>query len=152
MTTLSTRHIIEDLTARYPGTRAIATWGETALFYNPGKALPRGVYFATVKDRDGANDKASNLDRPGVFRLNAGLPKARYEALFGSTPVRPAKGGSVAGDWAFTTLDTVTPHPIYAWMGWISVLNPSADTYTRLAPLLDAAHSKAVAAFDRRTR
>jgi hypothetical protein len=152
MTSLSSRSVINDLTARFPGTRAVASWGETALFYNPGEVLPRGVYFATVKERDGDNDRASNLDRPGVFRLNIGLPKPQYEAHFGAAPARPAKGGVTSGDWAFTALDIVTPHPVYAWMGWISVLNPSSHTYARLAPLLGAAHAKAAAAFDRRRR
>lgn len=152
MTTPTSGDVIDDLTARFPGTRAVASWGETALFYNPGGVLPRGVYFATVKERDGENDRASDLNRPDVFRLNIGLPKHQYEALFGAAPERPAKGGVTSGDWAFTALDTVTPHPVYAWMGWISVLNPSPRTYASLAPLLDAAHAKAVAAFDQRRR
>lgn len=152
MTTLTCTAVIEDLSARFHGTRAISSWGETAIFYNPGAALPRGVYFATVKDRDGTNDKASNLDRDGVFRVNVGLPKPQYQALFGKPPARPSKGEVIAGDWSFTALDTITPHPIYGWMAWISVLNPSLTTYAGMAPLLEAAYDKAAASFARRTQ
>jgi hypothetical protein len=58
------------LSARYADVSLATSWGETALFYNPGKRLPRGIYFATLKDHDGANDKASALHRHGVFRLS----------------------------------------------------------------------------------
>ncbi len=33
------------------------SWGETSLFYNPGNILPNGVYFCTIKEKDGDNDK-----------------------------------------------------------------------------------------------
>ena len=35
--------------------------------------LPNGVYFCTLKENNGANDKASELDRDGVFRLSIGI-------------------------------------------------------------------------------
>lgn len=49
----------------------VAAWGETSFFYNPGRKLPRGIYFATLKDKDGDNDRASNLQRQAVFRYPA---------------------------------------------------------------------------------
>ncbi|MEL6750857.1 MAG: DUF6194 family protein, partial [Pseudomonadota bacterium] len=57
-------------------------YGEESFFYNPGRVLPRGTYFATLKQKDGANDSASRLDREGVFRLCFGLPKPLFEAHF----------------------------------------------------------------------
>lgn len=57
------------------------TWGEHSYFYNPSGLKPRGSYFLTIKQQNGANDTASNLDRPGVWRLNFGLPKANFMAL-----------------------------------------------------------------------
>jgi hypothetical protein len=52
-------------------------------FYNPDNSLPKGIYFATIKESDGPNDKASNLDREGVFRLSIGIGKKNYQSLFG---------------------------------------------------------------------
>lgn len=138
------------LSARYADVSLATSWGETALFYNPGKRLPRGIYFATLKDHDGANDKASALHRPGVFRLSLGLPRGDYISRFGPMPFRPGKGGVVLGPWDFTALDQLSPHPIYAWMGWVAVLNPSHSTLAALSPLFDAAFDKARHGFRRR--
>ena len=35
--------------------------------------LKRGIYFCTIKEKDGDNDKASNLHRYAVFRVNFGI-------------------------------------------------------------------------------
>ena len=60
-----------------------SSWGETSLFYNPGNTLPNGIYFCTIKEKDGEHDQASNLNREGVFRLAIGLPSKTYIRLFG---------------------------------------------------------------------
>ncbi len=59
----------------FHGIVLIAAWGETSFFYTLGRALPRGVFFATLKAKDGENDRASQLDRPEVLRLNIGISK-----------------------------------------------------------------------------
>lgn len=141
--------MIEAILAAFPGLAPKRTWGETSLFYNPDGILPNGVYFATVKEHDGANDKASNLDRPGVFRLSFGLPRGDYEARFGPRPPRPAKGSSVATGHDFTATDELMPHPVYAWMGWVQVLSPSRRTFAAIQPLLSAAHEAAAKKHDR---
>ena len=104
----------------------------------------------TVKERDGANDKASQLDREGVFRLNLGVGKEKYRELFGPTPARPPKGGVVDTGHDFTALDRLTPHPIYAWMGWVSMLSPTEASFKSLLPLLDVAYRRAQNAFEKR--
>jgi Family of unknown function (DUF6194) len=111
-------------------------WGERALFYNPGKVLKKGIYIATFKERDGANDSASKLSRGGLYRLNVGLSKSSYFKLFGPTPARPAAGHIVNTGHDFTAPDLITPHPIYGWMSWIAVINPSRQTYASLRPYL----------------
>ncbi|MEM8781621.1 MAG: DUF6194 family protein [Planctomycetota bacterium] len=123
--------------------RPMDTWGEVSFFVNPGGRLKRGRYFCTIKERDGENDCASELDRPGVYRVNLGLTPGAYEAEFGPRPARPAKGGVVALDVDFTALDVPGPHPVYAWMGWVSVLNPSAGTFEKIKPWFDVAYRKA---------
>ncbi len=64
---MSPNQIIEEIVRRLPGVVPKSSWGETSLFYNPGKLLPNGVYFCTIKDHDGENDQSSNLNREGIF-------------------------------------------------------------------------------------
>ena len=149
---MSPETIIEAICARHAGTVATASWGETALFHNPGTRLPRGVYFATVKEKDGANDRASKLDREGVFRLSIGIGPEAYALRFGPPPARPAKGGVIAGRWDFSARDRLLPHPVYGWMGWVCVLNPSAAHFRDLMDLVDTAQARAARAFERRLR
>lgn len=139
--------MIAALTATFDGLVPTASWGETSLFHNPGRMLPNGVYFCTVKDHDGANDTASHLDRPGVFRVAIGVPRTRYELLFGPRPARPAKGGVVETGHDFTAIDVVMPHPVYAWMGWVQVLSPTEATFAAMQPLFAEAHEAAIAKF-----
>lgn len=139
--------IVDDLTGRFDGLAPKASWGETSLFYNPGRALANGVYFCTLKEHDGDNDKASHLDRPGVFRLSLGLPVRSYEELFGPRPARPPKGTVVQTGHDFTRSDSLMPHPIYAWMGWVQVLNPSDSTFAAMQPLFVESYDHAVRKF-----
>jgi hypothetical protein len=129
-----------------------ASWGETSYFYNPGRRFANGAYFATIKLSDGPNDTASALSREGVWRLSFGVSKARYAALFGPLPARPAKGGIIAGDWDFTALNRLTPHPVYGWMGWCAMLCPGPAELEDCRGLLNEAHSRAVAGFEARAR
>ncbi|MFK7901357.1 MAG: DUF6194 family protein [Nitratireductor sp.] len=136
----------------YPGLNKVDAWGETSWFYNPNDAFARGTYFCTLKEKDGDNDKGSNLDREGVFRLNTGLPKAEFEKLFGAPPSRPAKGGIIEGPWNLQALDTIMPHPVYGWMSWVCVLNPSVSTFETFKPLLDHGYAKAVMTFEKKLK
>ncbi len=142
--------ILRHCLAHLEGTVLVESWGERGVFYNPGGVLKRGVYVLTVKEKDGANDKASNLNRPGVYRVNLGLRRETYRRLFGPAPARPPKGGAVDVPVDFTALDVLIPHPVYAWMGWIAVLNPSAETFEIMKPLIQESYEFAKEKFARR--
>jgi hypothetical protein len=142
--------VVEHINSTFADIHPVAAWGETSFFYNPGCKLPRGIYFATVKDKDGDNDRASRLHRPDVYRLNIGISKSTYRTFFGPAPARPAAGGVVDTGHDFMALDQLTPHPVYGWMSWVSVLNPSAATFETVKPLLAEAHGLAVAKFAKR--
>lgn len=118
----------------------VDSWGEKGIFYNPQNTLKRGVYVLTIKEKDGENDKASHLDRQNIYRINIGIRKETFQRMFGEIPKRPAKGGIVAMDYDFTKIDTIMPHPIYAWMGWINILNPSEQTFEKIKPLIQEAY------------
>ena len=147
---MNTSEITRYITDTFPDVNAIAAWGETSFFYNPGRTLPRGVYFATLKEKDGANDRASNLQRPEVFRLNIGVGKATYRSLFGEPPSRPIAGGIVETGHDFSELDTLLPHPVYAWMSWVCIVSPTASTFEEIKPLLAEAYAVAVSKHARR--
>ena len=142
--------IIDSLVNKYPGIKVIYAWGETSLFYNPNSQLSRGVYFATIKEKDGKNDRASNLDRDGIFRLNVGTSKDIFFNCFGKPPSRPKKGCVIQGKWDFTAINRLMPHPVYGWMSWVAVNNPDVDMLNGLAPVLDAAYQKAISSYLKR--
>jgi hypothetical protein len=142
--------IVEKIVSSFEGVFPKSSWGETSLFYNPGKLLPNGVYFCTIKEKDGDNDKASNLNRDGVFRLSIGISKESYEAQFGCKPKRPSKGCIIDTGHDFTEVNRLMPHPIYGWMSWVQVLNPTELTFGNAFQLIAEAHSNAVDKFNKK--
>jgi hypothetical protein len=142
--------IINKISADFDGVIPKSSWGETSLFYNPGKTLPNGVYFCTLKEQNGDNDKSSKLDRDGVFRLSIGIGKDSYKNNFGEKPKRPAKGCIINTGHDFTALNELMPHPIYGWMSWVQILNPTESAFSELLPLIYEAHSNAVIKFNKK--
>jgi hypothetical protein len=137
---MTPEQIVDRMCASFDGVVPKQSWGETSLFYNPDGWLPNGVYFCTLKEKDGDNDKASQLNREGVFRLAFGLAPNSYLQLFGDKPARPVKGSTVATGHNFAELDKLMPHPVYAWMCWGQILSPSLDSFERAFPLLEEAY------------
>lgn len=112
------------------------SWGETSFFYNPNNLEPRGTYLCTIKENDGENDRASALHRDNTFRFNFGISKPTFLELFNSIPSRPPKGGIITGAYDFTELDILCPHPVYGWMCWVAIINPSETSFKVLEHLL----------------
>jgi hypothetical protein len=90
----------------YDGVVPVASWGEISFFYNPGRALARGAYFCTIKDHDGKNDRASALDRPGVYRLSFGVSPDTFRAVVRSAPTPAGQG---RGDRRIMAFHTARP-------------------------------------------
>lgn len=123
------------------GTEGIGA-GDTFFIYDPDRNLPdrQQLPFATIVTKDyGDFDNASNLNREGVFRLNVGIGRETFRSLFGD-----------GGTYDFTALDRLMPHPVYARQSWVSVINPSAETFEQVKPLLREAYEIAVARVTRR--
>jgi hypothetical protein len=114
-------------------------WDDSFFFYDPEGSTPanRRMPFATIVTKDYAGfDTTSDLNRPGVFRLNIGVGREVFEDLVGSPP------GRVAGFDA-AAIDTLIPHPVYAAQGWVAILNPGEQTAALARALLTDAHARA---------
>jgi len=143
---ISIEEVIAYSLDNFPGVIEAWNWGERSLFYNPHHQLPKGTYFLTFKEKDGANDSASRI-RHGDYRLNVGISKVAFTDRFGAVPARPAAGGVVQTGHDFTQPDRILPHPVYGWMCWIAVLNPTHETFEEIKPLLRGACEQAVERF-----
>lgn len=136
MTPITPAIISDFLLKTFEGLRVIDSWGETSFFYNPDNIGPRGTYFCTIKEKNGDNDRASELDRKDVFRFNFGISKSTFLELFTVIPKRPLKGRTIEGAYNFTELNCLTPHPVYGWMCWVAISNPTKDSFEQLEQLL----------------
>lgn len=115
--------------------------GDTFFFYDPQRDIDptRRLPFATIVTKDyGDFDNNSQLDRPGVFRLNIGVSRDTFRALFGYAP---GEDSIEAADYDFAALDRLMPHPVYAPQLYVCVLNPSEETFEAVKPLLAEAYS-----------
>jgi hypothetical protein len=88
--------------------------------------------YATLVTTD-EHDKASNLSRPGAFRLNMGVDGETFERV----------AAAAGADPDYTAVDRVMPHPVYAAQRWICIVNPSEPTFREVVmPLLRIAHDR----------
>jgi hypothetical protein len=125
------------ITGRYAGV-AVANAMNASFFSLNAKSWPN---FATIVTTD-EHDAASDLSRPGRFRLNIGVGSATFARLV---------GGAAEPD--FTAADRLLPHPVYAAQQWVCIVNPSAATLEMVVlPLVDEAHERLAAQEARHAR
>ena len=139
-----TAHVL----ATYAGVYHATNEGDAFFIYDPARSLPRQKQwpFATIVTKDNDFDRASNLNRPDVFRLNIGVGRETFARLFGPPPEFDATDPwKIRSDIDFAALDTLMPHPMYGRMYWVSVLNPSDATFDQqIRPLLEEAYALVV--------
>jgi len=125
----------------FDGVDVLEHEGDTFLIYDPAGDLPpeRQLPFATIVTGD-HYDTVSALDAPGAYRLNIGLTKATYTALFGAAPTQRDEHGVLQTGFDYAATDTLMPHPHYASQYWVCVVNPAAATWTSVRDLLAEAH------------
>jgi hypothetical protein len=137
--------IVAYITATFAGVNHVEKDGDHFFIYDPRHDLKpnQQIPFITLITRDDY-DTASNLARDGVYRLNIGVAKETYEKHFGDPPPFPKDGGIIQTGHDFTAFNTLLPHPIYAAMGWVCVLNPTDEMYENtLKPMLAEAYQQA---------
>ncbi len=131
------------LTSSFQGLDFVEHNDDFYYFYNPSELTKDHRFpFATLVTGD-RHDQVSNLDRPGVFRLNVGVSKETYLGLFGQLAPKANAEGIIDSGHDFTALDVLLPHPVYASMYWVSVLNPGEATWPTVEKLLDEAYAAA---------
>lgn len=124
--------VVAYITETWPETDVVQAMNAWFFSLDPEKHWPN---YATVVTTD-EHDEASNLSRQGVFRLNIGVDRERFERV-------AAEAGP---DPDFTAFDRVLPHPVYAAQRWICIVNPSETTFRDVVvPLLTAAHDRLAA-------
>jgi len=124
--------------------------GDTFFIYDPQHDLDpkRQFPFATIVTKDyGDFDNASQLNRPNVFRLNIGVSRDTFRALFGYAP---GEDSTESAAYDFAALDQLMPHPVYAPQSFVCVLNPGAESFEVVKPLLAEAYSMAAARYERK--
>ena len=113
-------------------------WGDTFIYYGPAHSR---MPFATIVTKDYPGfDTESDLDRPGVFRLNIGVGRREFARLIGYPPAAHADQPAQPD---YTGLDRLLPHPAYAVQAWVSILNPGPHTAAQARSLLTQAHARA---------
>ncbi len=130
-------HVKKYLLANFAGVDMIEDEGNLFFFCDPKNRVPFATVVTTSK-----YDTYSDLDRPGVYRLNIGVGKDTYRSLFPSGQM-PLELG-----YDFTANDVILPHPEYGRIYWICVLNPSEATFDALKPMLAEAHELAIKKYD----
>src|SRR5262249_2381736 len=110
-------------------------------FFDPRGGTPKDhrFPFATLVTSD-EDDQFSDLNRPGVFRLNVAVSNQAFQSLF----------PDAASARDVPRLHRGMPHPVYGKMYWVCVLNPSAATFEAVKPLLADAYRAAAGKHARR--
>ncbi|MBO0828103.1 MAG: erythromycin esterase [Streptosporangiales bacterium] len=137
--------LVHALERELPGIVTTEANGDWFVFYDPDAVTqPDSRFpFCTVVTGD-RYDAASDLDRdPGSYRVNLGISGESYEQRLGDAP-RQAAGREVIDTGVdYTSRDTVMPHPFYAPLHWVCVVNPGERTRRQLCELLDDAYGQA---------
>ncbi len=147
--TSSAPALLSAIKRELPGTVTTEGPGDWFVFYDPdGITVPeRRFPFITIVTGD-RYDAASRLDRDEAsFRVNLGVGRATYEALFGPAPRQAAGRVVIDTGFDYTSTDLVMPHPFYAPMHWVCVVNPGERSRANLADLMTAAHALARAQY-----
>src|SRR5512141_694011 len=121
--------VAEYIMKTFPEVETTTAYGYNMFFYSSDRKLS----FATMISSDYDYDNISNLNRPGVYRLNIGVSKQTFQLLFGTGEVN-------IKDYDFTALDVIMPHPEYAQYHFICVLSPSEETFEEIRSLLAEAY------------
>jgi len=127
------------ITSTFENVETTINMGYTFFFYRDDHMHA----FVTIASTGNEYEKISNLDRPGVYRLNIGVSREMFQSMFGT-------GKTDTSVYDFTALDTLMPHPDYSSQHFICVLSPSDATFERIRPMLAEAYELAKKRYNKR--
>ena len=127
------------ITSTFENVETAVNMGYTFFFYRDDHMHA----FATIASTGNEYERISNLDRPGVYRLNIGVSRETFKSLFGTNKIN-------VSDYDFTVLDTIMPHPDYSSQFFLCVLSPSQATFERICPMLAEAYDVAMKRYNKR--
>jgi len=127
------------ITSTFENVETTINMGYTFFFYRDDHMHA----FATIASTGNEYERISNLERPGIYRLNIGVSRDTFQAMFG-------KGKIDVSVYDFTALDIIMPHPDYSSQFFICVLSPSEATFEKIKPLLAEAYGVAMKRYNRR--
>jgi hypothetical protein len=123
--------VVEYILETYPETDVVEAINAWFFSIDAEKHWPN---YATIVTTD-EHDDASDLSQPGVFRLNIGVDKVTFRRVADADP-----------EPDYAAFDRLLPHPVYAKQLWISIVNPSHETFSEVVkPLLALAHDRLAA-------
>ena len=120
-------------------------WGDVFFYYAPDGAVPHVQPFATIVTKDYPDDRESQLDRPGAFRLNVPAGTTGFRRWTGRSPREPDTEQVDRSE-----ADVLFAHPVYGELGWLSVVGPGPRTTRAVRELLRDAHALARGRHERR--
>jgi hypothetical protein len=124
--------IVAYVTETWPETDVVEAMNAWFFSLDAEKHWPN---YATLVTTD-EHDAASNLTRPGAFRVNMGVDRETFERVAAEAGPDPDYGA----------VDRLLPHPVYAAQRWICIVNPSHATFRgAVVPLLTVAHDRLAA-------
>ena len=130
--------IVQYIRDTYPDSDLVEAMNAYFFSVDTEKHWPNFATLVTTNE----HDDASELDRPGVFRLNLGVDRPTFEQIAAAEP-----------DPDFKAFDRLLPHPVYGQQLWISILNPTHYTFERtVIPLIALAHDRLAATHARHVR
>jgi len=127
------------ITSTFEDVESTVNLGYTFFFYRDDNMHA----FATIASTGNEYEKISNLDRPGVYRLNIGVSRETFKSLFGTKKIN-------TNDYDFTALDVIMPHPDYSSQHFLCVLSPSEVTFEKIRPMLTEAYDIAMKRYNKR--
>jgi hypothetical protein len=137
-----------------PGVVTSQGSGDWFLFYDPdGLTIPEERFpFLTVVTGD-RYDAASRLDRDArTYRVNLGVDREAYEERLGTAPRQAAGYEVLDAGVDYTATDVLMPHPFYAPLHWVCVVDPAERVRKDLAALVDSAYALAARRYANRRR
>jgi len=120
--------IVTYIQETYPETDTVEAMNAYFFSLDPEKHWPNYATLVTTNEHDDASD----LDRPGVFRLNLGVDREAFDRIAAADP-----------EPDYTAFDRLLPHPVYGQQHWIAIVNPSEETFREtVIPLIALAHDR----------